>query len=54
MLNTFYVGGGISTPRKGYQPEKIRYSECMPFDNKAKRGRVWHGRPPVKIIEKYD
>ena len=52
MLGSFYVGakGPDLAETKHYSP--IRYSECSNYEFKGRRGKVWHGRPPVKIIEK--
>ena len=52
MLTTFYVGGGRSS--KEESPSKrgtlCLYSPPLEPIVKQKRGRLWHGRPPVKII----
>lgn len=49
MLETFYVDGKTLN-----QSNRIYYFDSSKFqlDNeiKLKKGRLWHGRPPVKII----
>jgi hypothetical protein len=44
MLGTFYVGGRTIDGR-GTEEWKQNYEQ------EKRKGRVWHGRPPVKIIE---
>jgi hypothetical protein len=55
MLESFYIGGKTLNHHQDkiaqFDKEEEYIVEELP---RAKRGKLWHGRPPVKIIEKYD
>ena len=49
MLGTFFIGKeGKKSRNKEKTPQRM--SECTQYDFKIRRGKVWHGRPPVKIV----
>jgi hypothetical protein len=52
ILGTFYVGGRTLYSEKQTVPVNRGLLEIE--NPRPRRGKLWHGRPPVKIIEKYD
>lgn len=53
MLSTFYVGGQTDI----YKQNRTRSRKLNKMSNyhlegleREKKGKLWHGRPPVKII----
>lgn len=53
-MNTFYIGNKLSNVGEFENKVKCKHIESKDSDVKLRRGRVWHGRPPVKIVEKYE
>jgi hypothetical protein len=52
MIGTFYVGTRNSPAKGNLKTLPVRNSEYESHDARTKRGKLWHGRPPVKIIER--
>jgi hypothetical protein len=56
LLNDFYVGGQNINQIDNMDIRTIRTNDFRKDHDHSimKRGRIWHGRPPVKIIERFD
>jgi hypothetical protein len=54
MLGTFYVGGKKFLNYPIEENSTLFQTHWTENENsKNKKGRLWHGRPPVKIVERY-